>query len=135
MTKPHRFGIWICITLWFAALLFTALAASSQIPGVSEVVKIADIAREHPGQQLRAVPGEGLEVAAWILGSSTYGAQMAGRLGLPASGYLFGTYENPTNAGDGYSMALHAGAGPDPATGARQVFAHMAELPGLLAAA
>jgi succinate dehydrogenase/fumarate reductase flavoprotein subunit/HEAT repeat protein len=33
-----------------------------------------------------------------------------GRLGLPASGYLYGTYENPTNAGDGYSMALHAGA-------------------------
>ena len=33
-----------------------------------------------------------------------------GRLGLPASGYLFGTYENPTNAGDGYSMAYHAGA-------------------------
>ncbi|NRR28742.1 fumarate reductase/succinate dehydrogenase flavoprotein subunit [Oxalobacteraceae bacterium] len=34
----------------------------------------------------------------------------AGRLGLPTSGYLFGTYENPTNAGDGYSMAYHAGA-------------------------
>lgn len=34
----------------------------------------------------------------------------AGRLGLPSSGYLFGTYENPTNAGDGYSMAYHAGA-------------------------
>nr|WP_012387011.1 fumarate reductase/succinate dehydrogenase flavoprotein subunit [Acidithiobacillus caldus]ACA00167.1 succinate dehydrogenase subunit A-like protein [Acidithiobacillus caldus] len=34
----------------------------------------------------------------------------AGRLGLPASGYLFGTYENPTNAGDGHAMALHAGA-------------------------
>jgi succinate dehydrogenase/fumarate reductase flavoprotein subunit len=34
----------------------------------------------------------------------------AGRLGLPASGYLFGTYENPANAGDGYSMAYHAGA-------------------------
>ena len=33
-----------------------------------------------------------------------------GRLGLPASGYLYGTYENPTNAGDGYSMAYHAGA-------------------------
>jgi succinate dehydrogenase/fumarate reductase flavoprotein subunit/HEAT repeat protein len=33
-----------------------------------------------------------------------------GRLGLPASGYLYGTYENPTNAGDGYSMAFHAGA-------------------------
>ncbi len=34
----------------------------------------------------------------------------AGRIGLPTSGYLFGTYENPTNAGDGYSMAFHAGA-------------------------
>lgn len=33
-----------------------------------------------------------------------------GRLGLPESGYLYGTYENPTNAGDGYSMAYHAGA-------------------------
>ncbi|MET3595307.1 succinate dehydrogenase/fumarate reductase flavoprotein subunit [Mesorhizobium shonense] len=34
----------------------------------------------------------------------------AGRLGLPHSGYLFGTYENPTNSGDGYAMAYHAGA-------------------------
>ncbi|GII75338.1 fumarate reductase/succinate dehydrogenase flavoprotein-like FrdA [Sphaerisporangium rufum] len=33
-----------------------------------------------------------------------------GRLGLPASGYLYGTYENPANAGDGYAMAYHAGA-------------------------
>ncbi|MFT7046702.1 MAG: succinate dehydrogenase/fumarate reductase flavoprotein subunit, partial [Celeribacter sp.] len=35
----------------------------------------------------------------------------AGRLGLPTSGYLYGTYENPTNSGEGYSMAYHAGAG------------------------
>src|SRR6187402_2368912 len=28
----------------------------------------------------------------------------AGRLGLPASGYLYGTYENATNTGDGYAM-------------------------------
>ena len=34
----------------------------------------------------------------------------AGRLGLPASGYLFGTYENAANSGDGYAMAFHAGA-------------------------
>ena len=34
----------------------------------------------------------------------------AGRLGLPSSGYLFGTYENPTNAGEGHAMAYHAGA-------------------------
>ncbi len=37
-------------------------------------------------------------------------AGAAGRLGLPASGYLWGTYENPTNSGDGYAMAFHAGA-------------------------
>lgn len=34
----------------------------------------------------------------------------AGRLGLPASGYMFGTYENAANCGDGYAMAYHAGA-------------------------
>ncbi|MCG2638447.1 MULTISPECIES: fumarate reductase/succinate dehydrogenase flavoprotein subunit [Bradyrhizobium] len=34
----------------------------------------------------------------------------AGRLGLPTSGYMFGTYENAANSGDGYSMAYHAGA-------------------------
>src|SRR3954471_9068751 len=36
-----------------------------------------------PGQRVRAVPGEGLEVPIWILGSSTYGAQLAAALGLP----------------------------------------------------
>ena len=35
----------------------------------------------------------------------------AGRLGLPQSGYLWGTYENAANSGDGYAMAYHAGAG------------------------
>src|SRR4029077_12080150 len=33
-----------------------------------------------------------------------------GRLGLPPSGYLDGTYENAANSGDGYAMAFHAGA-------------------------
>src|SRR5262249_34184580 len=32
------------------------------------------------------------------------------RLRLPRSRYLYRTYENPTNAGDGYAMAYHAGA-------------------------
>lgn len=35
----------------------------------------------------------------------------AGRLGLPSSGYLYGTYENASNSGEGYSMSYHAGAG------------------------
>lgn len=36
-----------------------------------------------PGQAVRAVPGAGLSVPVWILGSSTFGAQLAAWLGLP----------------------------------------------------
>ena len=36
-----------------------------------------------PGQQIRAVPGEGLRVPLYILGSSLFGAQLAAALGLP----------------------------------------------------
>jgi succinate dehydrogenase/fumarate reductase flavoprotein subunit len=32
-----------------------------------------------------------------------------GRFGLPDSGYLFGTFDCPYNAGEGYSMVYHAG--------------------------
>jgi luciferase family oxidoreductase group 1 len=35
------------------------------------------------GQTIRAVPGAGLRVPLWILGSSTYGAQVAAYFGLP----------------------------------------------------
>ena len=37
----------------------------------------------HPGQQVQAVPGAGLEVPIWILGSSLFGAQLAAAMGLP----------------------------------------------------
>ena len=36
-----------------------------------------------PGQRVQAVPGAGLEVPIWILGSSMFGAQLAAHLGLP----------------------------------------------------
>lgn len=36
-----------------------------------------------PGQAVRAVPGAGLHVPIWILGSSLFGAQVAAALGLP----------------------------------------------------
>jgi luciferase family oxidoreductase group 1 len=36
-----------------------------------------------PGQRVRAVPGEGLGVPVWLLGSSLYSAQLAALLGLP----------------------------------------------------
>ena len=36
-----------------------------------------------PEQRVRAVPGAGLKVPLWILGSSLFGAQLAAALGLP----------------------------------------------------
>jgi luciferase family oxidoreductase group 1 len=36
-----------------------------------------------PGQLVRAVPGAGLEVPMWLLGSSLFSAQLAAALGLP----------------------------------------------------
>jgi luciferase family oxidoreductase group 1 len=36
-----------------------------------------------PDQVVRAVPGAGLDVPVWILGSSLFGAQLAAELGLP----------------------------------------------------
>ena len=38
-----------------------------------------------PGQRVIAVPGQGLQVPLWILGSSLFGAQLAAALGLPFS--------------------------------------------------
>jgi luciferase family oxidoreductase group 1 len=45
-----------------------------------------------PGQAVRAVPGAGLDVQVWILGSSTFGAQLAAMLGLP---YAFASHFAP----------------------------------------
>src|SRR5882672_3633792 len=36
-----------------------------------------------PGQRIRAVPGSGLDVPIWLLGSSLFSAQLAAALGLP----------------------------------------------------
>src|SRR6185436_20896574 len=40
-------------------------------------------APSEPGQRVHAVPGAGLKVPIWILGSSLFGAELAGALGLP----------------------------------------------------
>ena len=45
-----------------------------------------------PGQHVRAVPGAGLGVPIWMLGSSLYGAQLAAVLGLP---YAFASHFAP----------------------------------------
>lgn len=45
-----------------------------------------------PGQRVQAVPAAGTDVPLWILGSSTYGAHLAGVLGLP---YAFASHFAP----------------------------------------
>jgi luciferase family oxidoreductase group 1 len=47
-----------------------------------------------PGQKVKAVPGAGLDVPVWILGSSLYGAQLAAALGLP---YAFASHFAPAD--------------------------------------
>ena len=44
------------------------------------------------GQRVHAVPGEGMKVPLWILGSSIYGASLAAALGLP---YAFASHFAP----------------------------------------
>jgi luciferase family oxidoreductase group 1 len=49
-----------------------------------DVLEVMAYLREaRPNQVVRAVPGAGLNVPIWILGSSTFGAQVAAELGLP----------------------------------------------------
>ena len=49
-----------------------------------DVVELMSYFRQpQPGQVVRAVPGAGLDVPIWILGSSLFGAQVAAALGLP----------------------------------------------------
>ncbi|MDQ0463362.1 luciferase family oxidoreductase group 1 [Caulobacter ginsengisoli] len=58
-----------------------------------DVVELINYFRpEEPGQKVRAVPGAGLNVPVWILGSSLYGAQLAAMLGLP---YAFASHFAP----------------------------------------
>ena len=49
-----------------------------------DVVELQSYFRDAtPGQAVRAVPGTGLHVPIWLLGSSTFSAQLAATLGLP----------------------------------------------------
>ena len=48
-----------------------------------DVMELADYFSASPKQSVRAVPGTGLEVPLWILGSSLFGAQLAAAFGLP----------------------------------------------------
>ena len=60
-----------------------------------------------PGQVVQAVPGAGLEVPIWILGSSLFGAELAASMGLP---FAFASHFAPalmTQALDRYRTRFH----------------------------
>ena len=53
------------------------------------------------GQRIQAVPGAGLRVPLWILGSSMFGAQLAALLGLP---YAFASHFAPASLDDALAL-------------------------------
>ncbi|MGB7479808.1 MAG: LLM class flavin-dependent oxidoreductase [Burkholderiaceae bacterium] len=57
-----------------------------------DVVELMDYFADSGRQPVRAVPGAGLDVPIWILGSSLFGAQLAAALGLP---YAFASHFAP----------------------------------------
>jgi len=68
-------------------------AAAERFPeDVQELQAYFEDAR--PGQAVRAVPGTGLRVPLWLLGSSLYSAQLAAHLGLP---FAFASHFAPTD--------------------------------------
>lgn len=54
---------------------------------------ISYLAPRDPIAKVRAIPGEGTQVPVWLLGSSTYSAQLAAYLGLP---FAFASHFAPT---------------------------------------
>src|SRR5690606_31026971 len=57
-----------------------------------DVLELMDYFSSEPRQPVQAVPGQGLDVPIWILGSSLFGAQLAAALGLP---YAFASHFAP----------------------------------------
>jgi luciferase family oxidoreductase group 1 len=57
-----------------------------------------------PGQHVRAIPGAGLDIPVWILGSSLFGAQLAAVLGLP---YAFASHFAPAEMEEAVMLYRH----------------------------
>lgn len=73
------------------ALRRDSAASAERFP--QDVMELIDLMSVEPRQRhIRAVPGRGAQVPVWILGSSTFGAQLAAHLGLP---YTFASHFAP----------------------------------------
>jgi len=72
------------------ALRRNLVTSSNEFP--QDVVELMDYFSASRLHAVRAVPGAGLDVPIWILGSSLFGAQLAAQLGLP---YAFASHFAP----------------------------------------
>lgn len=72
------------------ALRRTLASDADQFP--QDVVELMDYFTAEKRHAVRAVPGAGLKVPIWILGSSLFGAKLAAALGLP---YAFASHFAP----------------------------------------
>jgi luciferase family oxidoreductase group 1 len=74
-----------------------------------QVEELRSYLREHPKStgpaRVRAIPGEGLNIPIWLLGSSDYSAQLAGQLGLP---FAFAGQFAPENTMLALAMYRHS---------------------------
>lgn len=62
------------------------------------------LAPRDPAAIVRAIPGEGTQVPVWLLGSSTYSAQLAALMGLP---FAFASHFAPTYLIDALQLYRH----------------------------
>lgn len=66
-----------------------------------DVVELMDYFRGGGERRVRAIPGEGLSIPIWILGSSLFGAQLAAMLGLP---YAFASHFAPAQMSEAIDL-------------------------------
>lgn len=91
------------------ALRRTLSSDADEFP--QDVIELMDYFAPEKTRAVRAIPGVGLNVPVWILGSSLYGAQLAAALGLP---YAFASHFAPAQmmqAIDLYRTSFRPSAG------------------------
>jgi len=77
------------------ALRRTLASSADEFP--NDVLELLEYFSDDSQQAVRAVPGSGLKIPIWILGSSLFGAQVAAALGLP---YAFASHFAPAQMMD-----------------------------------
>ncbi len=93
--------------------------ASQYFP--QDVLELRALFAGDPGLPLQATPGQGANVALWVLGSSLFGASLAAHLGLP---YAFASHFAPDEL-DGALRTYRARFQPSPQLAAPYVMVGM----------